>query len=85
MTTTTYPKAKLAEIKRSGGKWLAKDLKTDINWSSGKYMKLLHAKYFAAVDVNAMTTRQITQFLKDNGYTFDATRARWQHESEATS
>lgn len=83
--TMKYTKKQTAEYKKRGGIWLAKDILTDINWNSGKYMKPLHAKFFAAIDVNAMTTRQVYAFLKKNGCTFDATRAAWNAESEATS
>ncbi len=75
---TTYPKAKLAEIKKRGGFWLAKDIMTEINFSSGLYYSRDRAGYFASLKIEAMTARQVTQFLKDNGYKFNSACANWQ-------
>lgn len=79
----TYTKRQLAEMKRKGGIWLAKEIKSDVNWNGGKYTKLLHARYRAAVDVNTMTVRQVYDFLKKNGYTFDAAHALWNYEAQS--
>lgn len=76
--TTTFPKAKLAEIKKREGAWIAKDIMTEINWSSGLYPSRDYARFFAAEKVEAMTTRQVTMMLKDCGYSFNPARAIWQ-------
>lgn len=85
--TTTYPKAKLAEIKRRGGFSIAVDVMTDIKMNDPQYEAMpLTATRVAVSQIASMTTRQLYQFLKDNGYTFNATRAIWQAaEIEATS
>lgn len=85
-TGTTYPKAKLAEIKKRGGSWLAVDLLTEIKKNSAQYEAMpLTAARVAQSQVINMGTRKLYAFLADNGYTFNAARACWQHESEAQS
>lgn len=75
---TTYPKAKLAEIKKRGGLWLAKDIKVSCKLDANAYeMTVARAERAADYEVSVMTTRQLYAFLKDNGYTFDIRRAAW--------
>lgn len=78
MNKTTYPKAKLAEIKKRGATWLAKDIKTSLKIDTAAYeMTVARAERAAAYEVSIMTTRQLYQFLKDNGYMFDSKCAAW--------
>ncbi len=74
INTTTYPKAKLAEIKKRGGKWIAQRVFTDL------YHDTMHtyAEIDAECKVGEMTTREIYRFLNDCGYTFNPARAIWQ-------
>lgn len=75
--TTTFPKAKLAEIKKRGGLEIAKDLMTDILCRSDNFESKHLAALTAIYRINNMGTRRLYSFLKDNGYTFDTERARW--------
>lgn len=84
--TTTYPKAKLAAIKKRGGFFIAHDLLTEIKWQGGTFIKHTSAGLAAWIQIDNMTTRQLYQFLKDNGYSFNPARAIWQAaEVEASS
>lgn len=76
--TTTYPKAKLAEIKKRGGKQLAVDILSDIKWDSGTMVSRNQAKSAAKYTVAFWKTRALYQFLKDNNYFFNVARAIWQ-------
>ena len=81
-TTTTYPKAKLAEIKKRGAVHIATDLLIDMKMSTDAYeMSLIRATSAAKSKVNTFDTRQLYQFLKDSGYTFNTARAIWQAHS----
>lgn len=83
---TTFPKAKLAEIKKRGGIWLAKDIKTSLKLDTDAYeMSLTRAESAAAYEVSQMTTRQLYSFLKDNGYFFDNRAAFWRAEWKEVS
>ena len=83
---TTYPKAKLAEIKRNSAKAISTDVLIDIKMDTHAYeMSLGHATSAAKYEVNMMTTRQIYSFLRDNGFTFDSARACWQAVELATN
>jgi hypothetical protein len=78
MNETTYPKAKLAEIKKRGAAAIASDLLKDMKIRSGDYEDMpLLASRLASSQVLSMKTRALYSFLKDNGYEFDAARARW--------
>ena len=76
--TTTYPKAKLAEIKRRGATFIAFDLLRDMTWRTGEYFSRVSANRVADRKLDGFNTRQLYQFLRDNGYTFNAARAIWQ-------
>lgn len=75
---TTYPKARLAAIKKRGGTAIAIDLMTDTKTNSAQYETMpLTAHRVAVSQVIAMTTRQLYAFLKANGFTFDVAIAMW--------
>ena len=72
--TTTYPKAKLASIKKLGAVYIARSILTDLYYDTEHE----HPIFDAEIKVGTFTTRQLYQFLRDNGYTFNVARAIWQ-------
>ena len=78
LNKTTYPKAKLAAIKKRGGEYIAFDLFTNMYLDVGR--SYTHAKESAEWSVNQFTTRQLYVYLRNNGYTFNVGDARWYTE-----
>ncbi len=78
-TRTTYPKAKLAAIKKRGGTYLATSILTDL-YSDTEHM---HPALDAEAEVNSMTTRQMYAMLKDCGFTFNTGNATWTAEVQS--
>lgn len=84
MNIATYPKARLAAIKKHGGIYIAEDILYLIKIETDAYeMSLNRARASAIYQVSIMTTRQLYVFLKNNGYTFDSKYAVWRFADKA--
>jgi len=83
--TTTYPKAKLAQLKMNKGEFIAYSLMSEITWQGGEYVTYQIAVKAAYSKIDNMTNRQLYAFLEDNGYTFNVGDARWYAAETATN